>query len=73
MERAIRGDLQGEPEHEVHPLGRVSFSIEFLSAEADGGSARPEISDEGGETACWAHLLCLDCGAVLDRAQHECR
>jgi hypothetical protein len=28
-----------------------------------------DTDDVGGESACYAHLLCLDCGAVLD-AEH---
>jgi hypothetical protein len=30
--------------------------------------------DEGGESACFAHLLCPECGAVLDGSEHgpEC-
>lgn len=24
----------------------------------------PPDEDEGGDTACWAHLVCLECGAV---------
>jgi len=27
--------------------------------------------DEGGETSCYAHLLCLECGAVLDGGDHR--
>jgi hypothetical protein len=25
---------------------------------------------EGGESACFAHLLCPDCGVVLDEGDH---
>jgi hypothetical protein len=27
--------------------------------------------DEGGDPACWAHILCPDCGAVLDGSEHR--
>jgi hypothetical protein len=27
-------------------------------------------TDEGGESACFAHLLCPECGVVLDGADH---
>jgi hypothetical protein len=27
--------------------------------------------DEGGESSCYAHLLCLECGAVLDGNAHR--
>lgn len=34
------------------------------------------MSDEqwgdGGESACYAHLLCLECGAVLDGHPQPC-
>jgi hypothetical protein len=28
------------------------------------------IPDEGGEGACFAHLICPECGAVLDGSEH---
>lgn len=28
------------------------------------------LEDEGGESACFAHLLCPECGAVLDGSAH---
>ena len=78
-----------EAEHEVQPLGQLRFSIDFLSildrnavgvlnnGDKRGGrseSAVPHALDEGGEAACWAHLLCPECGVVLDGARHakEC-
>jgi hypothetical protein len=27
--------------------------------------ARDETEDAGGDPACWAHLLCPECGAML--------
>lgn len=27
--------------------------------------------DEGGEASCYAHLLCLECGVVLDGSAHR--
>lgn len=27
-------------------------------------------NDEGGESACFAHLICPACGAVLDGSEH---
>ena len=27
-------------------------------------------NDEGGESACFAHLICPECGVVLDGAEH---
>ena len=29
------------------------------------------LTDDGGETSCYAHLLCLECGAVLDGGRHR--
>jgi hypothetical protein len=78
-----------EVEHEVRPLGPVRFSIDFLSIpsatkasmsddEENGRCAdvtNSRVPDEGGETACFAHLLCKECGAVLDGQSHakDCR
>ncbi len=33
-------------------------------------SAEP-LGDDGGESSCYAHLLCLECGAVLDGGRHR--
>jgi hypothetical protein len=30
----------------------------------------PEDEDEGGESACFAHLICPECGVVLEDAKH---
>ncbi len=27
--------------------------------------------DEGGDAACWAHLICEECGAFLDGSPHR--
>jgi tellurite resistance-related uncharacterized protein len=72
-----------EVEHEVRPLGPVAFSLDFLAV---GGSERPadsiggqgsdrahvgsRLEDEGGDAACWAHLLCPHCGAVVTDGYH---
>ena len=34
------------------------------------GSGPPEAPDEGGDAACWAHLICPECGALGD-AVHQ--
>jgi tellurite resistance-related uncharacterized protein len=73
-----------EVEHEVQPIGSVSFSIDFLSVESkpvlvgdDSGQSRDHdaatgwhVGDESGDPVCWAHLLCPDCGAFLDDGSH---
>jgi tellurite methyltransferase len=64
-EQAIPPDM----EHDVSPVGSVRFSIDFLAVDR-----RPSASvgaDEGGDPACWAGLLCAECGAVLDGGAHR--
>src|ERR1019366_6119471 len=60
--------------HEVEPLGQVSFSIDFFPPrrpETAHATADEESQPEsGGESACFAHLLCAECGAVLDGGAH---
>jgi len=78
------GSTQAIPpgvEHEVLPLGRVRFTVAILAVDRDPRTAgtldqepadRPhEIDDGGGDPACWAGLLCPDCGAVLDGGAHR--
>jgi len=64
-----------EVEHSVQPLGPVRFSIDFLSIPEDrvrqNDSATHDVPEAGGEPACWAHLLCPECGAVLDGGPHR--
>jgi tellurite resistance-related uncharacterized protein len=62
-----------EVEHNVEPIDQVCFEIEFLSipdGERHNDATLQERPDEGGETACWAHLLCPECGIVLDGGPH---
>lgn len=72
-----------EVRHEVQPLGPVGFSIDFLSVEgdhptkvtdetgaADNAIHPRSVTEEGGESACFAHLLCPQCGTVLDGGAH---
>lgn len=73
-----------EVDHHVVVLGPVSFSVDFLSIFPEGGldgnrdgvdrgakeSERTPISEQGGEGACFAHLLCPECGVVLDGSAH---
>jgi len=59
-------------EHEVQLLGPVRFTIDFLAVGREGTShADREDRDEGGDPACWAGLLCPECGAVLDGGAHR--
>ena len=74
-----------EVRHEVQPLGAVRFSIDFFSIRGteptvatidedlggrDASTGAPQALELGGEAACWAHLLCPECGTVLDGGAH---
>jgi len=60
--------------HNVQPLDQVRFSIDFLSIptvhKRRNDGVTQQAPEAGGETACWAHLLCPECGAVLDGGPH---
>jgi hypothetical protein len=69
-------------EHHVQPIGSVRFSIEFLAVEPAATVPAPTVrsglqgaeryvTDHGGDPACWAGLLCEDCGVVLDGGGHR--
>jgi IS30 family transposase len=66
-------------DHHVQPL---RFTIEFLAVDRTTmvqptkGQPGPEgakrfVTDQGGDPACWAGLLCEDCGVVLDGGTHR--
>jgi tellurite resistance-related uncharacterized protein len=66
--------------HDVEPLGHVRFAIEWFSASPDGDAdahddhpsdATIRVDSEGGDPACWAHLICPDCGGVLGGVSHR--
>ena len=68
-------------EHEVELRGAVRFTIDFLAIdesrrteathEAVRDALQSRVPDEGGDPACWAGLLCPECGAVLDGGPHR--
>ena len=63
-------------EHTVEPLGPVRFSIEFLVVDRGqivpkAVDSKPASDDESGDPACWAHLICPECGTVLDGGPHR--
>jgi tellurite methyltransferase len=71
-------------EHRVEPLGPVRFSIAFFATKGNSGPIeaadrqkadnngdwRPSFG-EGGESACWAGLICPECGSVIDGSPHR--
>ena len=77
--------------HNIEPVGAARFSIEWLVHRTNAGTnprtcerdqekksdeADPlRTEDQGGDPACWAHLLCPECGCVLDQGVHfgHCR
>jgi tellurite methyltransferase len=81
----VSGSSQAIPpdvEHSVQPLGPVRFSVEFFAMERGSGPGETDdaqtsesnqisVLDEGGDPACWAGLLCVECGVVLDGGPHR--
>jgi hypothetical protein len=53
------------PEQDLR--GGVTTQQERLAKEARAA----EISDHGGDSACWAHLLCPECGAISSEGDHR--
>lgn len=72
-----------EVEHEVEPIGQVRFDLAFYSLAGTGaappeGGADPEVAceegddeDEGGDPACWAALVCPECGTISTDGSHR--
>ncbi len=75
------GDTQAIPpdlEHHVDAVEHVRFTIDFLTVgrevDADGrhqDAATGDPSDYGGDPACWAGLVCPECGVVEDGSPHR--
>ena len=68
--RAIPPDV----EHQVEPVGDAEFWIEFFAVDrvAQAAPARPgDLGDQAGDPACWANLVCPECGAVMDGNPHK--
>jgi hypothetical protein len=65
-------------DHLVEFEGPVHFSIDYLCLEGDRSGSPFEdgsnvASDYGGESACFAHLVCTVCGAVIESENHSHR
>jgi tellurite resistance-related uncharacterized protein len=69
-------------DHQVRPLGPVRFSIDFLAVNKGHRTSTPSdvvandmpehpVTDQGGDPACWARLLCPECGAIRDGGPHR--
>jgi tellurite methyltransferase len=65
--------------HQLEPSGSVRFSIDFFVVDRSrpGRDVEPpnelgvDTSEQGGDPACWAGLLCPECGAVLADGRHR--
>ena len=53
-------------DHSVEPLGSVRFCIEFMAVDRNESSGHATV----GDPACWAQILCPECGAVLEGGIH---
>jgi len=60
VEMSIGGGLPPDPREDAIRKARLDKGLH--SALND--------TDRGGETACYAHLVCPECGAVLDGGAH---
>jgi hypothetical protein len=60
VEMSIGGGLP--PDSREDAIGKARLGKGLESALND--------TDRGGETACYAHLVCPECGAVLDGGAH---
>ncbi|HEY5265972.1 MAG TPA: DUF3565 domain-containing protein [Acidimicrobiales bacterium] len=73
-------------DHSLGTSGPVCLSIDFFSIDRGEVEDPPEhddrlpemnqdvtstTSDDGGETACWAHLVCAECGGIFDDVAHS--
>jgi hypothetical protein len=69
-----------EMDHDVQPSERVRFSIDFFAVDRGRqesmGIERPDelrvaTDEQGGDPACWAPLLCPECGVMLTGGPHR--
>lgn len=71
---AHQGIPPGLP-HRLERIGPVALTIDFLrvpAPEAEDARRGGEVpADEGGDPACWANLVCPECGAVVGPDPHR--
>jgi tellurite resistance-related uncharacterized protein len=64
-----------EIEHSVEPAGPVEFSIQFFAVERRVSNEHRQetegTADLGGDRACWAGLVCQECGALVSDGHHR--
>jgi len=65
-----------EIDHDVTPLGTASFSVDFFAVDRPIPDPAPapvdtDAGDASGDPACWAGLLCPECGAVTSDGYHR--
>lgn len=67
-------------EHEIEPLGAVRFSVGFFVVDRESQPRERtervrgdpgEPAGEGGDPACWAGLICPECGVVIGDGGHR--
>jgi len=73
-------------DHSLEAIGPVIFSIDFFSIDRGAVEESPECakllpevnqevtstaSDVGGDSACWANLVCAECGGILNDVAHS--
>jgi tellurite methyltransferase len=78
------GSSQGIPpglDHSVEFSGPVRCRVDFFSVERVGPSEPTDVSqlarrvievtpEEGGDSACWANLVCPACGSMIEDEHH---
>jgi tellurite methyltransferase len=68
---ATQGIPPGVP-HRVEPLGPVQVAMDFFEVpEMEDRTISAETTDEGGDPACWAEMVCEECGAVVGPDPHR--
>jgi tellurite resistance-related uncharacterized protein len=72
LDPATAQAIPPDVEHEVAPLGPVRLSVEFLAVDRQQPPLVPRSPvdiDEGGDPACWAHLVDEETGTIGEEPQ----